>query len=149
MAPEAGDVVQQPAGLVLLGVEPGQGAQPQPVATGFSHVGPDTQPVAVRRADQVDLVGIETEVVEFPHPLGDLVALLLGTDDHVFGQGVPELVVPLGDLQGQLDRLDVGGQETGGGQVEQLAPASRVLGQHEPGLHVAPGGGGGVGGEKE
>ena len=40
-------------------------------------------------AHQLHLVGVEAEVVEPPHPFGDLVALLLGTDHHVFGKSVP------------------------------------------------------------
>ena len=66
MAAEAGNVVQQTPGLVLLGIEAGQGTQAEAVMARFGHTGADAQPVTVRRAHQLDLVGVEAEVVEPP-----------------------------------------------------------------------------------
>ena len=96
-------------------------AKHEPVMARLGHPGPDPQPVAVGGADELDLVGVKAEVVQPAQPFGDAVPLVLRVDDDVLGEGGPQPVVPLGDLLGQFERLDVGWQELGGGQVEQLA----------------------------
>ena len=86
----------------------------------LGHPGPDPQPVAVVGADQLDLIGVKAEVVQPAQPFGDAVPLVLRVDDDVLGEGGPQPLVPLGDLLGQVERLDVGWQLLGGGQVEQF-----------------------------
>ncbi len=118
---EAGDVVQQAAGLVLAHVQPGPEEQLPAAAPGLGDPGPYPQPVALRRADQLDLLGVETEVVEPAQPLGDPVPLLVRAEYLLPGELVPQPVVAPRQLLGDLQRVDVGRQQVGGLQVEQLA----------------------------
>jgi hypothetical protein len=119
--PERGDVVQQPAGLVLARVDPGAQEQLTAVLAGFGHPGPDPQPVPGRGTDQLDLLGVEAELVEPPQPLGDAVPLLVRAQDLLPGQLLPQRGVPAAQLLGDVQRVDVGRQQLARLQVEQLA----------------------------
>ena len=57
-------VVEQPAGLGVLDVEPGQRLQLALVVAELDDLGLDPDPVAVEVGDDVELVDVEAEVVE-------------------------------------------------------------------------------------
>ena len=62
---EGADVVQQAAGLVLLGVEPGQAAQPLGVIAVLDDPRLETQALAgVVGGDQLHLADVEAELVQ-------------------------------------------------------------------------------------
>ena len=109
VGPEAGDVVEQPAGLILLHDEAGAQEQLARVMPGLRHPGPQPEPVPVRRADQLHLVGVEAELVEPAQPLRDPVALVVRVQQLFPGQLVPETFVPPGQLRGDLQRVQVSG----------------------------------------
>ena len=136
--PERGNVVEQPPGLVLAGVDPGPQEQLAAVHAGLGDPGPDPQPVPVGGADQLDLVGVEAELVEPPQPLGDPVPLLVRAQDLLPGQLVPQRGVPALQLFGDVQRVDVLGQQLAGFQVEQLA-VDPFLGQFQV-VFALPGG---------
>ncbi|MPN42574.1 hypothetical protein SDC9_190131 [bioreactor metagenome] len=114
------EVVQQPTGLVLLGVQAGQPHQPAGVVAGVDHLrlDPDRRPVQV--GGDVQLGDVETERVEAAHPALDAVHLaaveLLGA-----GQFVPQLPVAGDDGVDQLARVEGGVQHAAGLEVEELA----------------------------
>ena len=122
------EVVEQPAGLVLLHLEAGEAEQLAPVVVRLGDLGAHAQPGLVVRGDQLDLAGAEAEVVEPLEPLEHPEALLLGRDELLAGELVPEGLVLGADAHGQLDRVDVVGQEARGLDVQQLR-ADAVDGQ--------------------
>ena len=64
MRGERRQVVEQPPGLVVLDVEPGQRLQLAPVVAELDDLGLDPHRVAVEVGDDVELVDVEAEVVE-------------------------------------------------------------------------------------
>ena len=94
MGGERRDVVEQPAGLGVLDVEPGQRLELAPVVAELDDLGLDPDPVAVEVGDDVELVDVEAEVVE---PLDALLdpPHLVGGELLLRGQLGPQLVVPL------------------------------------------------------
>jgi hypothetical protein len=129
VAPEAGDVVQQPAGLVLVGADAGLPEQLGAVLPGLGHLGPDPQLAAVRGADQLELVGVEPEVVEPAQALGDPMPLLGRPQRLLPGQLLPQRLVAVLYLLAGLQRVDVVRQQLARLQVHQLAadPLDREL----------------------
>ena len=83
--------------------------------------GLEPQLVAVTGADQLDLVGVEAELVEPAQALGDPVPLLVGLQDLLAGQLLPQRLVPAPELLGDLHRVHVGREQLARLQVEQLA----------------------------
>jgi hypothetical protein len=129
VAAEAGDVVEQPAGLMLVGADAGLPEQLRAVLPRLGDLGPNPQLAALGRADQLQLVGVEPEVVEPAQPLGDPMALLLRPQRLLPGQLLPErLVAALYFLTG-LQRVDVVRQQLARLQVHELAadPLDREL----------------------
>ena len=86
----------------------------------LGHARVHREPGAVRGGLQLQLVDVETELVEPLDALGHAVALLVGAEDLLAGQLVPQRVVALRQLAGHLDRVDVGREEAALLQVEQL-----------------------------
>ena len=68
-----------------------------------------------------NLVRVEAELVEPAQAVGDPVALLLGFQDLLAGQLLPQRLVPAPELLGDLQRLHVGREQLARLQVEQLA----------------------------
>src|SRR5207302_2000129 len=70
------DVVEEPAGLVLLGVEPGEMEQTAPVMSRLNYLRVEVESIAPVGCDELDLVDVEAELVETaqtllqPEPLG-------------------------------------------------------------------------------
>ena len=128
---ETRHVVEQPARLVLARVDPGPQEQLPGVVTGFRDPGPQPQLVPLPGADQLDLLGVEAELVEPVQALGDPVTLLLGAQDLLAGQLLPQRLIPPLELLGDLERVDVGREQLARLQVEQFA-ADPLGGQ----LHV-------------
>ena len=90
---EGGDVVQQPARLVLPRVNPGPHEELAAVVPRFRHPGAHAQPVTVGRADQLDLLGGESQLVEAAQPLGNPEPLLVKRDHLLAGELVPQALV--------------------------------------------------------
>ena len=65
------EVVEQPAGLVLLDVQPGEAQQPPRVVAGVDDLGLDLDGRAVDVGGDGQLVDVEAELVEPPDPLVD------------------------------------------------------------------------------
>jgi len=132
VAAEAGDVVEQPPGLILVRADPGLPEQLGAVLPRLGHLGPYPQFVAVRRADQLQLVGVEPEVVEPAQPLRDPVALLLRAQLLLPGQLVPEPVVAAAQLLTEGQRVNLRRQQPARLEVEQF-PAGPLGGEfHVP-----------------
>jgi len=109
---KAGDVVEEPARLVFLGVEPGEVEEASPVMSRLHDLRVEVEPIAAVGRDQVDLVDVEAEVVQPAQAL--LQPETFGwSDDLGAGQLRPEPVVAEADLLRQL----VGRK----GEVELLA----------------------------
>ena len=121
LGPVGVEVVEQPAGLVLLDVEAGEPQQPP--ASG----GRRRRPWAARARDvpsssrvDLELLDVEAQVVEAPDLLVDPVALA-GVDDHGGLELVPQpSVAPHDGLRGERG-LDGLVQHVAGLEVEQLA----------------------------
>ena len=77
----------------------------------FGDLGPYPQLIAVRSTDQLQLIGVEPEVVEPAEPLGDPVALLGRAQLLLSGQLVPEPVVALAQLLPEGQRVNVRWQQ--------------------------------------
>jgi hypothetical protein len=86
---EGGDIVQQPPGLVLSRVNPGSQEELAAVVARVRHPGPHAQTVTVWSADQLDLLGGESELVEAAQPLGDPEPLLVERDHLLTSELVP------------------------------------------------------------
>jgi len=121
VGPEAGDVIEQPARLVLSGVDSGPQEQLPGEVPGLRDPGAQPQLVPLRRGDQLDLVGVEAELVEPVQPFGDPAPLVLGAQDLLAGQLLPQGLVAASQLLGDLERVDIVLQQPAGLQVEQLA----------------------------
>jgi len=69
---------------------------------------PHPHPVAVALGFQLGVVDGETEIVESADPFPDQVSLL-GADDELGGELIPQTLVPLDDVpaQGQVGLIDV------------------------------------------
>ena len=109
------------AGLVLLHDQPGAQEQLARMIPGLRHPGPQPEPVPVRRADQLQLVGVEAEIVEPPQPLRDPVPLVVRAQQLFPGQLIPEPLVPPRQLRGDLQRIQVRAEQLTGLEVEELA----------------------------
>ena len=92
MGGERRDVVEQPAGLGVLDVEPGQRLQLAAVVAELDDLGLDADPVAVEVGDDVELVDVEAEVVEPLDPLLDP-PHLVGGELLLRGELAPQRVV--------------------------------------------------------
>ena len=99
------EVVEQPAGLVLLDVQPGQPQQPAAVVAGVDDLRLELHGAPVDVGDDIQLGDVEAEVVEAADPLVDAVALA-GVEGLRPEQLVPQRRVALDDLVGDLDRVD-------------------------------------------
>ena len=75
---EAADVVEQPAGLVLPGPQPGEGEQPLLVVAALDDARHEAQALAVLVGEHLHLADVEAEVVEPAQPLLDLPHLVGG-----------------------------------------------------------------------
>ena len=91
---ERRDVVEQPPGLGVLDVEPGERLQLALVVAELDDLGLDPHLVAVEVGDDVELVDVEAEVVEPLDPLLDP-PHLVGRELLLGGQLGPQRVVPL------------------------------------------------------
>jgi hypothetical protein len=88
---------------------------------GLRDPGAQPQLVPVRGGDELDLVGVEAELVEPVQPLGDPAPLIPGIQDLLAGELLPQGLVARAQLLGDLERVDVVRQPLAGLQVEQLA----------------------------
>ena len=95
---------------------------------GLGDLGPQLEPVPVRRADQLHLVGVEAELVEPAQPLRDPVTLVIRAEQLLAGQLVPQALVAPGQLGGDLQRVQLRAEQLTGLEVEELA-VNPLLGQ--------------------
>ena len=120
MRGERRDVVEQPAGLGVLDVEPGQRLQLAAVVAELDDLGLDPDLVAVEVGDDVELVDVEAEVVE---PLDALLdpPHLVGGELLLAGELVPQRVVPLARAARRCRAASTSSSsELAGLEVEQL-----------------------------
>nr|MCF0103271.1 hypothetical protein [Streptomyces sp. MH191] len=122
-------VVQEPAGLVLLGVQTGQPQQLPLVVPGVDDLRHERHRVTGGRALDLHLGHVETEVVQPPDAPVDVVVLARRVHRGA-GQLPPQPGVPVAYLRAELDRVHRGVQRPGGLQVEQF-PADVHPGQIE------------------
>ena len=106
LGPVAGEVVEEPAGLVLLRVQAGERVQPAAVVAGLDDAGVQAQPVAVVAGDELELVDVEAELVQPVQPLVDPVARVVG-EELVARQLVPERLVARDQVGGGLLRPEL------------------------------------------
>ena len=129
VAAEPGDVVEQPAGLVLFRTDAGLLKQLPNVQARLRDLGPYPQPGPLGRADQLQLVGVKAQLVKPPEAFGDPVPLLLRPQRLLLGQLVPQTLVPALELLPGQDGVNPGRQQSARFEVEQLAadPLDREL----------------------
>ena len=125
----AGEVVEEPARLVLLRVQPGEGVQPPPVVARLDDVGVQAQPIAVVSRDELELVDVEAELVQAVQPVVDLVARVVG-EELVPHQLVPERLVARDQVGGGLLRPQLVFAAELGLDIGELA-GDVLLGDHE------------------
>ena len=118
--PERVEVVEQPSGLVLLHVQPGQPQQPPAVVARVDHLGPHPHVGAVGLGHHLELRHVEAQLVEGAHLLLDLVALG-AVDDDGRGELGPQPVVAAQHGVGGVLGIDALVQQPAGLQVQQLA----------------------------
>ena len=120
---EGVEVVEQPSGLVLLGVQAGETQQAALVVAGIDHLGLDADDV--RTGLDVELGDVESQRIETPYPrlhLRDVAAgELLG-----LGELCPQLVVASLDGVDEFPRVQVGVEQVAGLQVQELAVQVRA-----------------------
>src|SRR4051794_21085694 len=128
LGPETVEVVEQSPRLVLLRAKASQLQQPAPVMPGLQYVRLQTQPVSLIGPLQLDLAGVEAELVQAAKPLLEVEALVLGKDLLV-SQLVPEPLVRAEHLIDELERLVEA-------HIEQLAV--EVLAREIEVVHALP-----------
>ena len=114
------EVVEQPAGLVLLDVEAGEPQQPAGVVPGVHDLGADADEVAGDAGHDVELGDVEAEVVELADARVDPEALA-GGHQLVLGQGRPQRPVAPHDGVAGVDRVDARLEQLALLQVHELA----------------------------
>ena len=123
---EPGEIVEHPPRLALLGAQAGEHQQAVAVVARLDDPWVEPQPEAAVLGDQLDLLDVEAELVQPVETLLDPVALV-GSDQLLVGQLVPERLVAALQLDRRLDRVEVLGQADLGVDVEELA--DHVLGR--------------------
>ena len=117
--PERIEVVEQPAGLALLHVEPGQPHEPAAVVPGVDDLGLDLDRRAVDVGGHRQLVDVEAELVEPADPLVDAPPVS-GLEALDAGQLLPQLLVAQHDVLGDLDGVGLVLEHATRGEVHEL-----------------------------
>src|SRR5207247_1216605 len=98
------DVVQQPARLIFLGEQAGQLQKAAPVMARLDDVRAEAEGVARVGLQQLDLGGVEAELVETPKPFLEAVALVM-REELLVHQLAPEALVAREHLRRELVRI--------------------------------------------
>ena len=120
VAVETGDIVEQSPGLVLLRADTRLPEKLPAELPGLGDLRPDPLLAAAGCADQLQLVGVEAELIETAEPLRDPVALFVGPQYLLAGQLTPQPFVPALQLLASLNRVDPGREQPGSLEVEKL-----------------------------
>ena len=117
---ERREVVEQATRLVLLHVEAGQRVQAAAVVTGLDDLRVESQALPARVTHELDLLDVESELVEAPKPLVDAVGLA-GPENVLARELGPERPVAADNLRGGVDRIEARRQaDLARLEVEQL-----------------------------
>ncbi len=101
---EAFEVVEQPPRLVLLREQARELQETAPVMPRLEHLRPHTQSVALVASEQVDLAGVEAELLQPAKPLLEVEPLVIG-EDLLVRQFAPEPLVRAEHLLHERERI--------------------------------------------